>query len=37
MPLELRPLQKKDYQQAVQYAIVGMHFERYFANKIVGC
>mgnify|MGYP001032778548 CR=1 FL=1 len=33
MPLELRPLQKKDYQQAVQYAIVGMHFERYFANS----
>lgn len=33
MGLEIRELQKKDYRQAIQFAITGMHFNWYMDNK----
>ncbi len=34
MKLEIRELEKKDYKKAAVFAGIGMHFEKYFENKI---
>lgn len=35
MQAQLRELQKKDYSQAMQYAIEGMHFNWYMENRLL--
>lgn len=35
MGLEIRELQKKDYSQAIQFAITGMHFNWYMDSKLL--
>ena len=34
LKLEVKELRKKDHKKAVQYAIVGMHFDMYFAHRL---
>jgi len=33
--IEIRELRKKDYKQAIEFAITGMHFNRYLDNKML--
>ena len=33
--IQIKALQKKDYNKVIQYAIKGMHFEWYIKNKLV--
>lgn len=33
--LEIKPLQEKDYQKAIQFSIIGMNFERFMNNKLI--
>ncbi len=35
MKIEFRELQKKDYKNAIRFAVKGMHFEWYLDNKIL--
>lgn len=35
MSLTICPLRKKDYRQAIQYAVTGMHFDWYTDNKLL--
>lgn len=34
MALEIRPIRKRDYKKAVQFAIDGMHFDRYMRGEL---
>ena len=33
--MEIKELQKKDFQKVIEYAISGMHFEEYLTNKLM--
>lgn len=33
--MEIKELQKKDFQKVIEYAISGMHFEEYLTNKFM--
>lgn len=33
MDIQIRDLSKKDYKQAIQFAVTGMHFDLYFSNR----
>ena len=33
--MEIKELKKKDFQKVIQYAIAGMHFEKYLKNKFI--
>ena len=35
MELEIRKLRKKDAKKAIEFAIVGMHFNWYMDNKLL--
>ncbi len=35
MDIEIREIKKKDYRKAIQYAIKGMHFNRYLENDFL--
>ena len=35
MSIELKDLQKKDFGKAIDYAVTGMHFERYTQNRML--
>ena len=35
MELELRPLRKQDFDKVIQFAITGMHFDRYMSSNLL--
>lgn len=35
MELEIRPLRKRDYSRAMQFAVTGMHFDRYMSSGVM--
>ncbi len=35
MRIELRPIQKRDYQEAIRFAIKGMNFDRYLSSRLL--